>query len=65
VTDKTGETILGVMIVGEGATEVIHIGHMAMLNQSPIDIFIESTFNFPTLAEAYRIAALDIHSQRH
>jgi NAD(P) transhydrogenase len=65
VTDKTGETILGVMMVGEGATEVIHIGHMAMLNQSPIDIFIESTFNFPTLAEAYRIAALEIHSQRH
>jgi NAD(P) transhydrogenase len=64
VTDKTGNEILGVMIVGEGATEVIHIGQMAMLAKSPIDVFVESTFNFPTLAEAYRIAALEILAQR-
>ncbi len=64
VSDGQGKKILGVMIVGEGATEVIHIGQMAMLNEADVDIFVESTFNFPTLAEAYRIAALDILSQR-
>ncbi len=64
VADSKGEKILGVMLVGEGSTEVIHIGHMAMLCNADVDIFVESTFNFPTLAEAYRIAALEILSQR-
>lgn len=57
-------TILGVQIVGEGATELIHIGQMALLNDSPVDIFIESIFNYPTLAEAYRVAALSVIGQR-
>lgn len=64
VCDSHGEKILGVMIVGEGATELIHIAQMAMLANSNIDIFVESVFNFPTLAEAYRVAALDIIGQR-
>lgn len=59
-----GKKILGVMIVGENATEVIHIGQMAMLCEADVDIFVESTFNFPTLAEAYRIAALAILAKR-
>ena len=64
VSDSKGEAILGVMLVGESSIEVVHIGHMAMLCNAKVDIFIESTFNFPTLAEAYRIAAIDIISQR-
>ena len=64
VADSEGKKILGVMLVGEGSTEVVHIGHMAMLCDAEIDIFVESTFNFPTLAEAYRIAALEILAQR-
>ena len=64
VSDAKGEAILGVMLVGESSTEVVHVGHMAMLCNAKVDIFIESTFNFPTLAEAYRIAAIDIISQR-
>jgi NAD(P) transhydrogenase len=64
VTDKYGKKILGVMLVGENSTEVVHIGHMAMLCDADLDIFVESTFNFPTLAEAYRIAALEILAQR-
>jgi NAD(P) transhydrogenase len=59
-----GKKILGVMIVGENATEVIHVGQMAMLCEADVDIFVESTFNFPTLAEAYRIAALAILAKR-
>ena len=65
VCDPAGESILGVMIVGEGATELIHIGQMAMLSNAHVDIFVESIFNFPTLAEAYRVAALSIIGQRH
>ncbi|EMR12029.1 soluble pyridine nucleotide transhydrogenase [Methylophaga lonarensis MPL] len=64
VADRSGREILGIMCVGEGATELIHTGQMAMLKGAEVDIFVENTFNFPTLAEAYRIAALDILSQR-
>ncbi len=64
ICDAQGEQILGVQIVGEGATELIHIGQMAMLSQATVDIFVESIFNFPTLAEAYRVAALAIIGQR-
>ncbi|ODS22293.1 NAD(P)(+) transhydrogenase [Candidatus Endobugula sertula] len=64
VCDGKGEKILGVMIVGEGATELVHIGQMALLSHSSVDIFVESIFNFPTLAEAYRVAALSVIGQR-
>lgn len=64
VCDCQGRKILGVMIAGEGATELIHIGQMAMLSSADVDIFVESVFNFPTLAEAYRVAALDIIGRR-
>ena len=64
VADTQGKKILGVMLVGESSTEVVHIGHMAMLCNADVDIFVESTFNFPTLAEAYRIAALEILAKR-
>lgn len=64
VSDAKGKKILGVMLVGESSTEVVHVGHMAMLCDADVDIFVESTFNFPTLAEAYRIAALEILAQR-
>lgn len=65
VCDNKGEKILGVMIVGEGATELVHIGQMALLANADVDIFVESIFNFPTLAEAYRVAALSVIGQRN
>jgi len=64
ICDEHGRKILGVMIVGEGATELIHIGQMAMLHEADVDIFVDSIFNFPTLAEAYRVAALSVIGQR-
>ncbi|NIB41900.1 Si-specific NAD(P)(+) transhydrogenase [Pseudomaricurvus alkylphenolicus] len=64
ICDGEGRRILGVMIAGEGATELIHIGQMGMLSNADVDIFVESVFNFPTLAEAYRVAALAIIGQR-
>lgn len=64
VASPDGKTLLGVQIVGEGATEIIHIGQLGLINQMNIDSFVENIFNFPTLAEAYRVAALDIVKQR-
>ncbi len=64
VTDKNGKKLLGVQIIGEGSTELIHIGQMAIVNQNDVDILVDNIFNFPTLAEAYRVAALDIVGQR-
>ena len=51
--------LLGVHIVGEGATELIHIGQAVLNLKGTLDYFVENTFNYPTLAEAYKIAALD------
>lgn len=51
-------------MVGEGVTELIQIGQMALLTNADIDIFIESIFNFSTVAEAYRFAALAVIGQR-
>jgi NAD(P) transhydrogenase len=51
--------LLGAHIVGEGATELVHIGQAVLNLHGTLDYFIENTFNYPTLAEAYKIAALD------
>ncbi len=51
--------ILGIHVIGRGATEVIHIGQVAMTNNAHIDFFIEQIFNYPTYAEGYRVAALN------
>lgn len=53
------QTLLGVHVVGEGATELVHIGHAVMELKGTLSYFIESVFNYPTLAEAYKVAALD------
>lgn len=51
--------ILGVHIIGRSATELVHIGQVAMTFNAHLDYFIEHIFNYPTLAEGYRIAALN------
>lgn len=51
--------ILGIHIIGRGATEVIHIGQVAMTFNAKIDYFVDQIFNYPTYAEGYRIAALN------
>jgi NAD(P) transhydrogenase len=51
--------ILGVHVIGKSATEVIHIGQVAMSHNARIDFFIEQVFNYPTYAEGYRVAALN------
>jgi NAD(P) transhydrogenase len=51
--------LLGVHIIGEGATELIHIGQAVLTYGGTVDYFVHSVFNYPTLAECYRTAALD------
>jgi len=54
------QRLLGVHILGEGATELIHIGQAVLVLGGTLQYFLETVFNYPTLAEAYKIAALDI-----
>ncbi|MCB1498037.1 MAG: Si-specific NAD(P)(+) transhydrogenase [Bauldia sp.] len=55
--------LLGAHIVGEGATELIHIGQAVLNLGGTIDYFVENAFNYPTLAEGYKIAALDAYNR--
>jgi NAD(P) transhydrogenase len=51
--------LLGVHAIGTGATELVHIGQTVMAAGMPIDYFVDTVFNYPTLAECYKVAALD------
>ncbi len=51
--------LLGVHIIGEGASELVHIGQAVMAFGGTVDYFVSTVFNYPTLAEAYKVAALD------
>ena len=51
--------VLGVHAIGTGATELIHIGQTVMAAGMSIDYFVDTVFNYPTLAECYKVAALD------
>jgi NAD(P) transhydrogenase len=56
---RADRKLLGVSIIGENATELIHIGMMVLDNGLTIDEFIEQVFNYPTLSETYKYAAYD------
>ncbi len=51
--------VLGISIIGEGASELIHIGQAVMAHKGTIDYFVDTVFNYPTLAECYKTAAFD------
>jgi NAD(P) transhydrogenase len=51
--------LLGVHIIGEGASELIHIGQAVLSFGGTVDYFINTVFNYPTLAECYKVAAFD------
>jgi NAD(P) transhydrogenase len=52
-------TLLGVHVLGTNATEVVHIGQAVMGNGGTVDYLVDAVFNYPTLAESYKVAALD------
>jgi NAD(P) transhydrogenase len=62
--ERVSGKVLGVQVLGEGATELVHLGQAAIATGATADFFIEQIFNFPTMTEAYRIAAFDILKQR-
>ena len=64
IADPGGRRVVGVQIVGDGATELVHIGQMGLAAAADVDAYVDTVFNFPTMAEAYRVAALDIVRQR-
>jgi NAD(P) transhydrogenase len=59
IFDLGTRRLLGAHIIGEGATELVHIGQAVINLGGTVDFFVNNTFNFPTLAEAYKIAGLD------
>jgi NAD(P) transhydrogenase len=62
--ERSSARVLGVQVLGEGATDLVHLGQAAIANGATADFFIEQIFNFPTMTEAYRIAAFDVLKQR-
>ena len=51
--------LMGVHVLGEQASELVHVGLMALMTGASARLFVETCFNYPTLSEAYKIAALD------
>lgn len=64
VCDPEGERIVGVHIIADRASDLIHLGQIAMVNGQGPSFFDETIFNFPTYAEAYAEAARDLIAQR-
>jgi NAD(P) transhydrogenase len=59
-------SLLGVHVFGTGATELIHIGQAVMGCHGTVDYLVDTVFNYPTLAESYKVAALDaMNKMRH
>ena len=56
--------LLGVHVIGEQASELVHVGLMALLMQAGADLFIQMCFNYPTLTEIYKYATYDALGQR-
>jgi NAD(P) transhydrogenase len=56
-------SLLGVHVLGTGATELVHIGQAVMGNGGTLDYLLDTVFNYPTLAESYKVAALDAQNK--
>ena len=59
LVDRQSRTILGVHIIGESASELVHVGQMAMACSTQVDVLAATVFNYPTLAQCYKTAALE------
>lgn len=62
VADPQGR-VVGAQIVGEAAIELVHVAQMALVGGLTLETLVDQVFNFPTMAEAYRVAALDAQAQ--
>ena len=59
LVDPNERQLLGVHVIGTGATDLVHIGQAVMGGNSGIDFLVTAVFNYPTFAESYKVAALD------
>lgn len=59
LVSPTDHSLLGVHVFGTGATELVHIGQTVMGCGGTVDYLVDAVFNYPTLAESYKVAALD------
>jgi NAD(P) transhydrogenase len=59
VFHRKTHAILGVHIIGEGASELLHIGQAVMVLGGKLEYFVDTVFNYPTLAECYKVAAFN------
>jgi NAD(P) transhydrogenase len=57
--ERESHRLRGVHIIGEKASELVHIGQAVLAFGGPIEYFVETVFNYPTLSEAYKVAALN------
>ena len=57
IVDAKSRKLIGVHVIGERATELVHIGQTAIHLAATVDVFIDMVFNYPTLAESYKYAA--------
>ncbi|HEX4478140.1 MAG TPA: hypothetical protein VH142_23810, partial [Polyangiaceae bacterium] len=57
--------LLGVHVIGENATELVHVGQAVLHLEGTVNLFIDMVFNFPTLAESYKYAAYDALDALH
>jgi NAD(P) transhydrogenase len=64
ICERDSARVLGVQVLGEGATDLVHLGQSAIAGRATADFFVEQIFNFPTMTEAYRIAAFEVLKQR-
>lgn len=56
--------LLGISVIGEGATELVHVGLMALMMDATSTVFIETCFNYPTLGQLYKYATYDAMGKR-
>jgi NAD(P) transhydrogenase len=59
LVSPTDRSLLGVHVIGTGATDLVHIGQAVMGGAATIDFLVTAVFNYPTFAESYKVAALD------
>jgi len=64
ICERGTTRVLGVQVIGDGATDLVHLGQAAIATAATAEFFVEQIFNFPTMTEAYRIAAFDVIKQR-
>jgi NAD(P) transhydrogenase len=57
--------LLGVHVIGEQATEIVHIGLMGLMTGGTADLFMDTCFNYPTLGDLYKLATSDALLKRN